>query len=61
MLSGYLYDCFDEGLVGADLGALQSAHLRTDPRNQHELGALAHFVTHHDPHEPELSLFICTT
>lgn len=44
----YLHDLFDDGLVRADLGALQSADALADPGDEGELSTLAHGVSHCD-------------
>lgn len=47
----YLHDLLDDGLVCADLGALQSADALADPGDESELSTFAHGVPHCDSDE----------
>ena len=54
-----LHDVLDQRLVCADLGPLQSADVLSDPRDQGELGPLAHGVPRRDPHVAIETDIIC--
>lgn len=48
-----LHDVFDQRLVGADLGALQSTDTVSDPGDERELGPFAHGVSCCESEEAE--------
>lgn len=56
----YLHHLLHQGFVRAGLGALQPADILADPRDEGELGSLAHRVPGGEAHEGKQSDVICT-
>lgn len=54
----HLHNLFDQGLVCADLGALQPADVLADPGDESELGSFAHGISRCDPHKAKKSTVI---
>ena len=58
--ANYLHNLLHQGLVCAGFGSLQPADVLADPRDQGELGPLAHGIPSGEAHNGEESDIICS-